>query len=92
MREEFVQEALNRALAGRQPLVGLMHHSDQGPQYAGHAYQSDLKAAGIIVSMSRRGNCWDNAVMERFWGSLKSERIDGHVYPTRLKAKEEVID
>jgi putative transposase len=92
MREELVQEALQMALGRRQPVSGLLHHSDRGVQYAANNYQSMLKAAGITVSMSRKGNCWDNAVMERFWGSLKSERTDEKIYNTREEAKADVID
>lgn len=92
MREALVQEALQMALGRRQPGKGLMHHSDRGVQYAADHYQSLLKSAGIIVSMSRKGNCWDNAVMERFWGSLKSERTDEKTYLTREYAKADVID
>src|ERR1700688_3813632 len=80
------------ALDRRQPALGLMHHSDRGSQYASDEYQETLKEMGIIVSMSRKGNCWDNAVMERFFGSLKSERTDSENYLTREQAKADVID
>jgi transposase InsO family protein len=92
MRETLVNDALTMALGRRQPASGLLHHSDRGVQYASHDYQDTLKAAGITVSMSRKGNCWDNAVMERFWGSLKSERTDSEIYLTREAAKADVID
>lgn len=92
MREELVQNALQMALGRRQPKEGLLHHSDRGVQYASKHYQSALKNAGCIVSMSRKGNCWDNAVMERFWGSLKSERTYGKIYFTREQAKSDVIE
>jgi putative transposase len=92
MREELVQEALQMALGRRQPESGLLHHSDRGVQYAANNYQSMLKAAGITVSMSRKGNCLDNSVMERFWGNLKSERTDGKIYITREDAKMDVVD
>jgi len=92
MRETLVNDALQMALGRRQPKPGLLHHSDRGVQYACADYQSALKAAGIVVSMSRKGNCWDNAVMERLWGSLKSERTDGKIYSTRSAAKADVID
>lgn len=92
MKETLVNEALQMALHRRQPDAGLLHHSDRGVQYASGNYQSTLKAAGITVSMSRSGNCWDNAVMERFWGSLKSERTDVQVYVTREVAKADVIN
>jgi putative transposase len=92
MRETLVGEALHMALERRQPESGLLHHSDRGVQYAGINYQALLKTAGVVVSMSRKGNCWDNAVMERFWGSLKSERTDGKIYVTREAAKADVIN
>jgi putative transposase len=92
MRESLVSDALRMAWGRRRPLPGLLQHTDRGVQYASHAYQSLLAHHGMIVSMSRKGNCWDNAVMERFWGSLKSERTDGITYPTREAAKRDVID
>ena len=92
MRETLIAQALDMALGRGQPKPGLLHHSDRGVQYASAAYQARLKAAGVTVSMSRKGNCWDNAVMERFWGSLKSERTDGRIYLTRDAAKADVID
>jgi len=92
MKEDLVVDALQMALGRRQPKNGLMHHSDRGVQYASTTYQTLLKSAGITVSMSRKGNCWDNAVMERFWGSLKTERTDGKIYQTRLAAKNDVVD
>lgn len=92
MRTELMEEALHMALYRRQPGLGLMHHSDRGSQYASDDYQNKLKNAGIIVSMSRKGNCWDNAVMERFFGSLKSERTDHVNYLTKEEAKLDIID
>lgn len=92
MREELAQEALQMALWRRQPGEGLLHHSDRGVQYAANQYQSMLKDAGITISMSRKGNCLDNSVMERFWGSLKSERTDDKIYVTREAAKIDVIN
>jgi putative transposase len=92
MRETLITEALDMALGRRQPEPGLLHHSDRGVQYASVDYQARLKAAGVTVSMSRKGNCWDNAVMERFWGSLKSERTAGRIYLTRDAAKADVVD
>jgi len=92
MRSELIESALRMALGRRKPENGLMHHSDRGIQYACNDYQTLLKTAGITVSMSRKGNCWDNAVMERFWGSLKSERINRKIYATKEEAKADVID
>jgi putative transposase len=92
MREELVENALQMALVRRDPPKGLLHHSDRGVQYASGAYQACLQKAGIVVSMSRKGNCWDNSVMERFFGSLKSERTDHIIYHTKEEAKADVID
>jgi transposase InsO family protein len=71
--ETLVEQAMAMALTHRKPPEGLLHHSDRGCQYTSHAYQAFLKDHGIRVSMSRKGNCWDNAVMERFFGTLKRE-------------------
>jgi len=68
--------ALNMAVRFRRPRPGLVHHSDRGVQYASHAYQKALARYGIRCSMSRRGDCWDNAVAESFWGTLKCELDD----------------
>lgn len=92
MRTELIADALKMAVSRRDPVFGLMHHSDRGSQYAGSDYQALLEQWGIEVSMSRKGNCWDNAVMERFFGSLKSERTDSKIYLTRSEAKTDVID
>jgi transposase InsO family protein len=71
--EALVERALGMALAHRKPNVGLLHHSDRGCQYTCERYQAFLQQHGIEVSMSRKGNCWDNAVVERFFGTLKRE-------------------
>ena len=92
MREKLIDDALRMGLGRRLPGPGLMHHSDRGSQYASSDYQSLLNKEGIVVSMSRKGNCWDNAVMERFFGSLKSERTDDNKYLTREEAKADVIN
>jgi len=70
----LVLEALNQAVILRQvtPETSLLFHSDQGCQYTSHAYQNRLSDLGMKASMSRKGNCWDNAVMERFFRSLKN--------------------
>jgi putative transposase len=73
MRTELVQEALQRALTLRDPAPGLVHHTDRGSQYASAAYRQDLKRAGAVPSMSRKGDCWDNAVAESFFGTLEQE-------------------
>jgi transposase InsO family protein len=92
MHTELIANALMMAISRRQPASDLMHHSDRGSQYASQCYQELLKKSDITVSMSRKGNCWDNAVMERFFGSLKSERTDGITYLTRRQAKNDVVE
>jgi putative transposase len=92
MREELTLDAIKMAVGRRNPVDVVMHHSDRGSQYTGESYRSFLDKAGFKVSMSRKGNCWDNAVMERFFGSLKSERMDDNKYLTRGEAKKDVID
>ncbi|MCG5549612.1 IS3 family transposase, partial [Halorhodospira halochloris] len=76
MRVELTLDALEMAIERCNPEPGLVHHSDRGSQYASTIYQDRLRQEGMIASMSRKGNCWDNAVMERFFGSLKSEWTD----------------
>ena len=71
--EELVAKALQMALVRRRPNSGLVHHSDRGSQYTSHTYHQRREQAGVVVSMSRKGNCWDNTVMESFFGSLKEE-------------------
>lgn len=92
MKQSLVKDALVMALERRQPQEDLLHHSDRGSQYSCVSYQNLLRVFGITVSMSRKGNCWDNAVMERFFGSLKSERTYNKKYLTREKAKADIID
>lgn len=92
METDLVENAFSMAMTRRCPPIGLLHHSDRGSQYASQQYRETLKNAGAISSMSRKGNCWDNAVMERFFGSLKSERTDGERYETHAEAKADVID
>lgn len=89
---ELVQGALHMALQHRQPTPGLLHHSDQGSQYAATAYQKALTAHGITASMSRRGNCWDNACVESFFGTLKRELIHHRHYATRQEARREIFE
>ena len=89
---ELVQDALHMAIGRRCPSAGLLHHSDRGSQYACGAYQRLLAARGIVCSMSRKGDCLDNAVAERFFGSLKGERTSHRHYWTRQEAREDVID
>ena len=92
MRDELTIDALSMALGRRRPGKTVLHHSDRGSQYSSERYRQFLKSSGFDESMSRKGNCWDNAVMERFFGSLKSERTYGERYETRKEAKDDVID
>ena len=82
--------ALTRALALRQPNAGLLHHSDRGVQYTGAGYQALLTARGVIVSMSRTGDCWDNAVVESFFATLKTELVAEARWSTRAAATDAI--
>ncbi len=84
--------ALSMAIPRRRPRPGLVHHSDRGVQYASDAYRSALSAYGIIASMSRRGNCYDNAAMEAFWSSLKNELVHRTEFATRAQAQTAIFD
>ena len=87
-----VREIRSRFEAARRPPPGLIHHSDRGSQYASYAFQAQLKEYGMVCSMSRKGNCWDNAPAESFFNSLKSERVHGAHYNTRDEAKADLFD
>ena len=76
MPAQLVCDALGMAISVRQPAPGLLVHSDRGSQYASAEHRQLLENHGLVLSMSRKGNCWDNAVMERFFRSLKGERLD----------------
>jgi transposase InsO family protein len=82
MSADIVTDALIMAWFRRKPLPGLMHHSDRGSQYASHAFQDKLKEYGMVCSMSRKGNCWDNAPTESWFNSFKNERVHGIRYMT----------
>ena len=84
--------ALDMALQHRRPPAGLVHHSDRGSQYASAAYRQRLAQAGVVPSMSRRGNCYDNAAMESFWSTLKIELIYRRDFATHREAKTEIFD
>lgn len=92
MPATLVCAALQMALAHRQPAPGLLVHSDQGSQYASADYQALLARHGLICSMSRKGNCWDNAVMERFFLNLKMERVWQRDYANHAEAVRDVTD
>lgn len=84
--------ALRMALDSRELNAGLMHHTDRGSQYAAGDYRKLLKARGIRCSMSRKGNCWDNAVAESFFGTLNSELVDRRSWSTRSHARAAIVD
>lgn len=92
MKAQLVTDALRMALWQRRPKPGLVVHSDRGSQYASKAYRRLLKANGFVGSMSRKGNCWDNAVAESFFASLKKERLLWRHYQTRVEAQQDVLD
>ena len=90
MEQKVVHDALEMALGQRQPEEAgsaMLFHSDRGSQYAAHAYQERLQEQGILGSMSRRGNCWDNAPVESFFATLKKELVHREKYQTREQAK-----
>ena len=80
---DLVTDALTMAWFRRQPAPGLIHHSDRGSQYASHAFQQKLTEYGMVCSMSRKGNCWDNAPAESWFNSFKHERVFGERFLTR---------
>lgn len=84
--------ALNAALKSRRPAAGLLHHSDRGCQYTSDDYRRELKKHGIEVSMSRRGNCWDNAVAESFFATLKTELVFRQRWSRRIELREAVFE
>jgi putative transposase len=90
MRTELTLDALNMAIFQQQPAPSLMHHSDRGSQYTSHAYQQRLRDARMVSSMSRTGNCLDNAPMESFWATLKRECAD-IVFATHQHARAEIF-
>jgi transposase InsO family protein len=92
MRAELVCSAMQLAVAQRQPGPGLIAHSDRGSQYAGAAYQGLLARHGMQCSMSEKGNCWDNAVMERFFLNLKMERVWRRDYANHSEASKDITD
>ena len=91
MKAQLVCDALKMAIWRRRPKAGLIHHSDRGTQYASKDFRRLLKAHGYKGSMSRKGNCWDNAVAESFFGSLKQERVQWRHYQTRYEAQQDIL-
>lgn len=92
MRTELVLSALTMAFDARRPAPGLIHHSDRGSQYASHAHRRALERMGARCSMSRKGDCWDNAVIESFFGTLKQELLYRQAWPTRRAADRAIDD
>lgn len=92
MPAELVCRALRMAIASRQPDPGVIMHSDRGSQYASGEYQALLQQHGLICSMSRKGNCWDNAAMERFFLNLKMERVWQRDYASQMEATKDIVD
>lgn len=91
MRTELVSQALAMAVKQERPAPGLIHHSDRGSQYASGEYRQLLEQFGMKASMSRSGNCYDNAPMESFWASLKKEQVHHQHYVTREQAKTDIF-
>ena len=92
MRSELVVDALQMAIARRQPEAGLIHHSDQGAQFVSLAFGQAAAKAGIARSMGSRGDCWDNAVAESLFATLKKELVHRRSWPTRAELRQEVFD
>lgn len=92
LQTELVLQALQMALQQRRPKQGLLHHSDRGCQYASERYREQLRAAALIPSMSRAGNCYDNAMMESFWATLKRELVYRCRFSTRVEAYRDIFE
>jgi putative transposase len=92
LRTDLCLNALRSALAPRQPEARLIHHSDRGCQYTSDAYQTELAKHGVVASMSRKGNCWDNAVAESFFGTLKTELVYRRALRTLAEARQALSD
>lgn len=91
MPADLVCAALKMAIQQRRPVPGLIVHSDRGSQYASEQYQDLLDERGFVCSMSRKGNCWDNAVAERFFLNLKMERVWQRQYANHAEARKDII-
>jgi putative transposase len=90
--QKLASAALRDAVGRQRRPEGLIHHSDRGREYASHAYQDLLTGYGIVQSMSRSGNCWDNAYMESFFGTMKTELVHGEKYQSRLEARLSIFE
>jgi putative transposase len=90
--EHLVVKAAKMALTQRRPGAGLVHHSDRGSQYTSQGYVTLLQEYGIQISMSKKGDCYDNALMESFFGTLKEECVERQSYQTRSEARSSVFE
>jgi transposase InsO family protein len=90
--QKLASAALRDAVGRQKPPEGLIHHSDRGREYASYAHQDLLTGYGILQSMSRSGNCWDNAYMESFFGTLKTELVHGEKYRSKLEARLSIFE
>jgi transposase InsO family protein len=92
MSRKLVMKSLSEAISQRKPEQGLIFHSDQGSQYASNEFRTLIKNNGALPSMSRRGNCWDNAVAESFFKTIKSELIYDGIFSTKQEARLAIFD
>ena len=92
LSRNLVSQSLLMAVNARRPSRGLLHHSDRGSQYCSHEYHNLLRQFGLGTSMSQKGNCFDNAPMESFWGILKQELIHHRHYRTRWEARQDISE
>jgi putative transposase len=92
LESSLVTDALEMAYRRRLPGIGLLHHSDRGSQYASFEYRRLLDRYGMQISMSRKGDCWDNAVVESFFGTLKRELVHHRRYRTKQEARRDIFE
>jgi len=92
MKKDFVIDALDMTLMARKPKPGAIHHSDRGSQYCSKLFQEKLNAHSIKLSMSHKGNCWDNAVDESFFGTLKRDHVYRCHYKTKAEARSNIFE
>jgi putative transposase len=92
LTRNLVSQSLFKAIAAKRPLEGLIHHSDRGSQYCSHEFRNILEQYGLTASMSRKGNCYDNAPMESFWGTLKQELVHHRRYRSRQEAIRDITE
>jgi len=92
LSKHLVSQSLFKAVAAKRPAQGLIHHSDRGSQYCSYEYRGIMDGYGLRVSMSKKGDCFDNAPIESFWGILKQELIHHHHYRSRQEAVEDITE